>query len=207
MLRIIFVLLVAVLIRIAAHRLINKITSRAAQPGGNGKSDAAHLLMGERRRQRAKALGSILRNAASVLIFGIAAVTIAGDLGLNLAPVLASAGVLGIAIGFGAQSLVRDFLAGIFMLLEDQYGVGDVIDVGVRHRDGRGGQPPGHPAARRQRRGLVRPQRDHQPDRQRVTGLGPGGGRLPGGLRPGPAPGPPDHEGHRGPDVAGAALA
>jgi small-conductance mechanosensitive channel len=65
-----------------------------------------------------------------VLIFGIAAVTIAGDLGLNLAPVLASAGVLGIAIGFGAQSLVRDFLAGIFMLLEDQYGVGDVIDSG-----------------------------------------------------------------------------
>jgi moderate conductance mechanosensitive channel len=129
-LRILFVLLVAVLIRIAAHRLISKITTRAAQPGANGKTDAAHLLMGERRRQRAKALGSILSNAASVLIFGIAAVTIAGDLGLNLAPVLASAGVLGIAIGFGAQSLVRDFLAGIFMLLEDQYGVGDVIDSG-----------------------------------------------------------------------------
>ena len=120
-LRIIFVLLIAVLVRIVAHRLINKITSRVAQGGGNGKSDA--VLLGERRRQRAKALGSILRNAASVLIFGIAAVTIAGDLGLNLAPVLASAGVLGLAIGFGAQSLVRDFLSGIFMLLEDQYGV------------------------------------------------------------------------------------
>ena len=127
-LRIIFVLLIAVLVRIVAHRLINKITSRVAQGGGNGKSDA--VLLGERRRQRAKALGSILRNAASVLIFGIAAVTIAGDLGLNLAPVLASAGVLGLAIGFGAQSLVRDFLSGIFMLLEDQYGVGDVIDAG-----------------------------------------------------------------------------
>jgi moderate conductance mechanosensitive channel len=129
--RIIFVLLIAVLVRIAAHRLINKITSRAAQAGGNGKSDAAHRLPGERRHQRANALGSILRNAASVLIFGIAAVTIAGDLGLNLAPVLASAGVLGLAIGFGAQSLVRDFLSGIFMLLEDQYGVGDVIDAGA----------------------------------------------------------------------------
>ena len=55
---------------------------------------------------------------------------ILGDMGLNLAPVLASAGVLGVAIGFGAQNLVQDFLAGIFMLLEDQYGVGDVIDVG-----------------------------------------------------------------------------
>jgi small-conductance mechanosensitive channel len=129
-LRIVFVLLVAVLIRIVAHRLIKRITARAARAGANGKSDAAHMLLGERRRQRATALGSILRNAASVLIFGIAAVTIAGDLGLNLAPVLASAGVLGLAIGFGAQSLVRDFLAGIFMLLEDQYGVGDVIDSG-----------------------------------------------------------------------------
>ncbi len=128
-LRIVFVLLVAVLIRIAAHRVINKITARAVQAGGS-KPDAAHMLGGERRRQRANALGSILRNAASVLIFGIAAVTIAGDLGLNLAPVLASAGVLGLAIGFGAQSLVRDFLSGIFMLLEDQYGVGDVIDAG-----------------------------------------------------------------------------
>ncbi len=127
-LRIIFVLLIAVLIRIAAHRLINRITARVAKGGGNGKADA--VLLGERRRQRAKALGSILRNAASVLIFGIAAVTIAGDLGLNLAPVLASAGVLGLAIGFGAQSLVRDFLSGIFMLLEDQYGVGDVINAG-----------------------------------------------------------------------------
>jgi small-conductance mechanosensitive channel len=129
-LRIIFVLLVAAIVRFLAHRAINKITARAAASAGNGKTDAAHVLVGERRRQRANALGSVLRNVASVVIFGIAAVTIAGDLGLNLAPVLASAGVLGLAIGFGSQSLVRDFLAGIFMLLEDQYGVGDVIDAG-----------------------------------------------------------------------------
>lgn len=128
-LEILLVVLVAIVIRIFALRLINKITARAAEVG-NSKTDAAHTLIGERRRQRTKALGSVLGNAASVLIFGIAAVTIAGDLGLNLAPVLASAGVLGLAIGFGAQSLVRDFLSGIFMLLEDQYGVGDVIDAG-----------------------------------------------------------------------------
>jgi small conductance mechanosensitive channel len=84
----------------------------------------------ERRNPRASALGSVLSNAASVTIFGIAAAIILGDMGVNLAPVLASAGVLGIAIGFGAQNLVQDFLAGIFMLLEDQYGVGDVIAVG-----------------------------------------------------------------------------
>jgi small conductance mechanosensitive channel len=128
-LEILLVVLVAVVIRILALRLINKITAHAAEVG-NGKTDAAHTLTGERRRQRTQAMGSVLGNAASVLIFGIAAVTIAGDLGLNLAPVLASAGVLGLAIGFGAQSLVRDFLSGIFMLLEDQYGVGDVIDAG-----------------------------------------------------------------------------
>ncbi len=130
LLQIILVLLVALVIRLIALRLINKITKHAAE-AGNGKADPAHLLMGERRRQRAQALGSVLGNAASVLIFGIAAVTIAGYLGLNLAPVLASAGVLGLAIGFGAQSLVRDYLSGIFMMLEDQYGVGDVIDAGA----------------------------------------------------------------------------
>src|SRR5207248_1320370 len=53
-----------------------------------------------------------------------------GELGINLAPLIAGAGVLGIALGFGAQTLVRDFLSGFFMLVEDQYGVGDVIDVG-----------------------------------------------------------------------------
>jgi small conductance mechanosensitive channel len=71
-----------------------------------------------------------LRSAASITIFAIAGTVILGDLGINLAPLLASAGVVGIAIGFGAQNLVRDYLTGIFMLLEDQYGVGDVISIG-----------------------------------------------------------------------------
>jgi small conductance mechanosensitive channel len=87
-------------------------------------------IVAERRHQRVRALGSILRSAASVTIFGIAGFVVLGDLGFNLAPLLASAGVVGIAVGFGAQNLVRDYLTGIFMLLEDQYGVGDVISVG-----------------------------------------------------------------------------
>ena len=57
--------------------------------------------------------------------------TILDELGVNLAPLLAGAGIVGVALGFGAQTLVRDFLSGLFMLVEDQYGVGDVIDVGV----------------------------------------------------------------------------
>jgi small conductance mechanosensitive channel len=104
----------------------------ASQPAINGaaaKAEAA--LVDERRKQRVRALGAILRSAASVTIFSIAGFVVLGDLGINLAPLLASAGVVGVAIGFGAQNLVRDYLSGIFMLVEDQYGVGDVITVGT----------------------------------------------------------------------------
>src|ERR1017187_2015107 len=108
------------------HRTIKKVAAHTAE----ADTDGSHVLFRERRRQRAQALGSILRSATSVLVFGLAGIQIASDLGLNLAPVLASAGVLGLAIGFGAQSLVKDYLSGIFMLVEDQYGVGDVINSG-----------------------------------------------------------------------------
>jgi small-conductance mechanosensitive channel len=127
--RIGFVVLIALVIRAAAHRAIRKVTARATKDADNG-SDRARLLFRERRLQRAAALGSILSNAASLTIFGIAAVIILGDMGLNLAPLLASTAVLGVALGFGAQNLVQDVLAGVFMLAEDQYGVGDVIEVG-----------------------------------------------------------------------------
>ncbi len=128
-LRVGFVLLLALIVRAGALRMISRITARAREDAGS-RPDKARVLFRERRQQRANALDSVLRNAASVTIMSIAAVIILGDLGLNLAPVLASAGVLGVAIGFGAQNLVKDFLAGIFMLLEDQYGVGDVINIG-----------------------------------------------------------------------------
>ncbi len=126
--RIVFVLVLALLLRAAAMRLVRRISNRvlAMQDNSGGRS---HVLFRERRAQRASALASVLGNAASVLIFSIAAVIVLSDLGLDIAPVLASAGVLGVAIGFGAQNLVKDFLAGIFMLLEDQYGVGDEVEV------------------------------------------------------------------------------
>jgi len=126
--RIAFVILVALAIRLAAHRAIRRITNRATRDVPE-VPDHAHVLFGERRAQRATALGSVLSNAASLTIVGIAAVMILGDLGFNLAPLLASAGVLGVALGFGAQNLVKDFLAGVFMLVEDQYGVGDVVTI------------------------------------------------------------------------------
>jgi small conductance mechanosensitive channel len=127
-LRIAFVLLLAFLIRAVTHRILRRITDRAAtSKTDNGGHTLLPELAGERRRQRSQALKTILGNASSILIFGIAAIIILGDLGINLAPILASAGVLGVALGFGAQNLVGDFLAGISILLEDQYGVGDVI--------------------------------------------------------------------------------
>ena len=139
-LRIAFILTVAMVIRSLLHRFIRRATERAA----SGKSGLifrgrANVLLGafgdpavliERRRQRAATVGSLLRSGTSFLVFGVAFLTILGELGINLAPIIASAGVVGIAVGFGAQNLIRDFLSGIFMLLEDQYGVGDVIDVG-----------------------------------------------------------------------------
>jgi small-conductance mechanosensitive channel len=72
----------------------------------------------------------VLRSVAAVTIWTLAGLTALGEVGLNLGPLIAGAGILGIALGVGAQPLVKDFLTGIFMLVEDQYGVGDVIDVG-----------------------------------------------------------------------------
>lgn len=79
---------------------------------------------------RAETLSLVLRSIASFVIWGIAFITILGELGIDLGPLIAGAGLAGVAIGFGAQSLVKDFLAGIFILVEDQYGVGDIVDVG-----------------------------------------------------------------------------
>jgi len=125
----------AVLVQSAAANPAVGLADDAAEANDpaviNGAAaQAESALIDERRKQRVRALGAILRSAASVTIFSIAGFIVLGDLGINLAPLLASAGVVGVAIGFGAQSLVRDYLSGIFMLVEDQYGVGDVITVG-----------------------------------------------------------------------------
>jgi small conductance mechanosensitive channel len=90
----------------------------------------ATSIVPERRRQRAEAIGSVLRSFTTVTVYSLAALLILGQLGVNLGPLLASAGIVGVALGFGAQTLVKDLIAGLFMLLEDQYGVGDVVDVG-----------------------------------------------------------------------------
>jgi len=133
------IVVVALAVRFVVNRVIAHIATGAGLPGllsvlrrrrGVSEAERAAAFGSARRAQRARTVGSVVRSGATILIFGTAAMMVLGQFGVNLAPVLASAGVLGLAVGFGAQNLVKDFLSGIFMLLEDQYGVGDHVDLG-----------------------------------------------------------------------------
>lgn len=133
-------ILLAALLRWALHRTITSVVNtavkrnRARMDGRAGRAEQALAkaarLDHERYVQRAKTTGTVLRSIVTVTVSGIALLMVLSIVGLPLGPLLASAGVGGVAIGFGAQSLVKDFLSGIFMMVEDQYGVGDVIDTG-----------------------------------------------------------------------------
>ena len=126
-------IVLALLVRWLAHRAIGTVVDNAVKRAESNRTKGAELLLGAddgRRRQRALTMGSLLRSVATFVIMLVAVLTIMSLVGLPLGPLLASAGVGGVALGFGAQSLVKDFLSGIFMIVEDQYGVGDVIDTG-----------------------------------------------------------------------------
>ncbi|MFG2434389.1 mechanosensitive ion channel family protein [Streptomyces sp. NPDC048508] len=132
-LRVLLIVVIAAVLRVVVRRAITKLIDRMNRTvqAVDGTSLGGLLVNVERRRQRSQAIGSVLRSVASFLIMGTAALMILGTFAINLAPLLASAGVAGVAIGFGARNLVTDFLSGVFMILEDQYGVGDTIDAGV----------------------------------------------------------------------------
>jgi small-conductance mechanosensitive channel len=104
----------------AIDRAINKLATADLKPGPG---------VAKRQAERARTTGSVLSSILKAVIWIIAIAMILGEFGFNLGPVIASAGVIGVAIGLGAQTLVRDILSGIFMLIEDQYGVGDQIKV------------------------------------------------------------------------------
>ncbi|MCD1261810.1 mechanosensitive ion channel family protein [Paenibacillus athensensis] len=80
-------------------------------------------------QRRANTIGKLVHNLISYTVNFISILLILGQLGINLGPLLAGAGVLGLAIGFGAQSLVKDVITGFFIIFEDQFGVGDVIQI------------------------------------------------------------------------------
>jgi small conductance mechanosensitive channel len=132
-LRILLILAIAILLRIAIRRTLTKLIDRMNRSAQavEGTALGGLLVNAERRRQRSEAIGSVLRSVASFVIMGTAGLMIMGAFEIDLAPLLASAGVAGVAIGFGARNLVTDFLSGVFMILEDQYGVGDSVDAGV----------------------------------------------------------------------------
>jgi small conductance mechanosensitive channel len=133
-------LLAAVVLRWLLNRSIDRVVNvtlakadaRRVKQGGrasrvlNNATGIAH----ERHRQRTLTMGSLLRNIVTIAVAILTTLTILSTIGVDLAPLLATAGVGGVALGFGAQSLVKDFLSGIFMILEDQYGVGDIVDTG-----------------------------------------------------------------------------
>jgi moderate conductance mechanosensitive channel len=127
----------AVIARFLIHRAINQVVEGAASSRISGLIGRAPRLRADgnapvtpRRAQRARTIGSVLRSMSSAVIGVIGSVMVLAEFGVALGPILASAGIVGVAVGFGAQNLVRDFLSGMFMLLEDQYGVGDIVDVG-----------------------------------------------------------------------------
>ncbi len=109
---------------------------RAEQQRKHPESRAQRILAmatgadNERYEQRISTVSALLRNLTSIVVGVILVLTLMAVFEIPLGPLLASAGVGGIALAFGAQSLVKDFLSGIFMIMEDQYGVGDLIDTG-----------------------------------------------------------------------------
>lgn len=135
-LRIALVLLVAWLVTHTLHRTVEKTVLRIRDGGSLSILGAsARLPMTEnaqlRRAQRAATVSSVLRNVVSIVVWTIAVLIVLDELGVDIGPIIAAAGVAGIAIGFGTQTMVRDYLAGLFVVLEDQYGVGDEIEVGT----------------------------------------------------------------------------
>jgi small-conductance mechanosensitive channel len=138
-----WLLLLLFVTRWLLHRLVDRLVARAedgvlpdrmSRFGLRGKATreatARDLATATRRVQRAKTMGDLLKSIFTGILVAIIGTMILSEVGVNIAPIIASAGILGLALGFGAQSLVKDFLSGIFMIFEDQYGVGDVVDVG-----------------------------------------------------------------------------
>jgi moderate conductance mechanosensitive channel len=118
MVRIVVILAVAWVLQALAGRIIRVFRSYMAR-----RTSAADEL------RRIDTVGTAFRYFATVIVVLVAGTLILGELGISVAPILATAGVAGVAIGFGAQSLIRDYFTGFFLLLEDQIREGDVVEI------------------------------------------------------------------------------
>ncbi len=139
-LQILVVVVLAVVVQLVLTRVIKRVVKRASERAKRERlaqmrqvtrtAELSTLLLTQRTEQRAAAIGTLLRSIIAITVWTIAILTILPLLGINVAPLLASAGIIGVALGFGAQTLVKDYLSGIFLIIEDQFGVGDYVDVG-----------------------------------------------------------------------------
>ncbi|WP_238155370.1 mechanosensitive ion channel family protein [Kribbella soli] len=116
-------------IRKFARRTGNGAVAGVLSKSRIGQDFVENTLASERRAQRAQTIGSLLSSIVTIVLAAVLVVMVLAELGFNIMPVIASASIIGVALGFGAQTLVKDFLAGVFMIFEDQYGVGDLIDM------------------------------------------------------------------------------
>ncbi len=119
--------ILGLVIRWVLHKVVDRLMRRAET---GVLPDRVTPAVSARRAQRAMTIGSVLKSVITIVLIAVITTMMLSEIGVNIAPIIASAGIIGIALGFGAQSLVKDFLSGIFMIFEDQYGVGDVVDVG-----------------------------------------------------------------------------
>ena len=135
---IIVTIALGIVVRWVVHRLINRVVATAASKRaerlagilGNRRTPSSLGAANARHVQRTQTMGALLKSITTFVVFGVTALTVLSLVGIPLTPILTSAGVGGVALAFGAQSLVKDFLSGVFMIIEDQYGVGDVVDTG-----------------------------------------------------------------------------
>jgi moderate conductance mechanosensitive channel len=136
--QLVLLLVIGLVVQFLLHRLIDRLVRSAEDgvlphkitSGRIGRSTGQTPPGSTRRVQRAKTVGTLLKSIVSGVIAAIVVTMMLAELGLDIGPILASAGILGVALGFGSQTLVKDYLSGIFMIFEDQYGVGDVVDLG-----------------------------------------------------------------------------
>lgn len=128
--RIVTIILTALVVLAFGGRAINRAMIRLASAQVRFFRDPiAAEAAATRRRERALTIGSILRSTLNFTVALVAIAMVLAELGLNLAPIVASAGILGVAIGLGSQSLVKDFISGLFLIVEDQFGVGDRVTI------------------------------------------------------------------------------
>ena len=135
-LAILWLLVLALVARWLLFKLVDRLVRRAQTgvlPNALSRgsfTEHEHEVTRTRRSQRAQTIGTLLKSIVSGVIVAIVVMMALSEVGVDIAPLIASAGILGVALGFGAQSLVKDFLSGIFMIFEDQYGVGDSVNLG-----------------------------------------------------------------------------